>query len=313
MWLLNVNNMKKKWFIGVLLTVTLTVSAQNTLVPSVSNYHLTWTTINPAFTGFRDAISVSSLYRSALYGQLGPSDMQLNVHTPLGKSKVAVGAVVAYDHSPKQNLYSIMSTYAYRLYLGSGRLSFGLSAGVYGVNNDIAGIPLRDPGDPAFPEEAYHHWFPNFGTGVLYYTDNYFIGLSVPELLSVPTESQGIGSVDLDNYRFILTGAYQFNFSTAFRLKPALWIDYNQAYTTFKASVNVGLMDSRLYVGGAYDYPSFAIALINFQVNPQWLVGYAYTINTGPVRKALGGSHEIVLRWEFRPVIRTIPDDPFYF
>jgi type IX secretion system PorP/SprF family membrane protein len=306
--------MNKKWLIGVLLTVALTVSAQNTLVPAVSNYHLTWTTINPAFSGFRDAISVSSLYRSALYGKLGPSNMQLNVHTPLGKSKVAVGAVVAYDHTPNvQNLYSIMSTYAYRLYLGSGRLSVGLSAGVYGVNNDVTNIALRDTPDPTFPEDAYHKWFPNFGTGVLYYTEDYFIGLSIPELLSVPTQDQGIGSVNLENYRFILTGAYQFNFSTAFRLKPALWIDYNQAYTTFKASVNMGLMDSRLYLGGAYDYPNFVIALVNFQVNPQWLVGYAYTINTGPVHKVLGGSHEIVLRWEFRPVIRTIRDDPFYF
>ena len=72
-------------------------------------------------------------------------------------------------------------------------------------------------------------------------------------------------------------------------------------------------MDSRIYIGGAYDYPNFAIALLNFQVNPQWLVGYAYTFNTGAVQSALGGSHEVVLRWELRPVIRTIPDDPFYF
>ena len=143
MWLLNVNNMKKIWLIGILLTAAMTLSAQNTLVPSVSNYHLTWTTINPAFTGFRDAISVSSLYRSALYGQLGPSDMQLNVHTPLGKSKVAVGAVVAYDHSPKQNLYSIMSTYAYRLYLGSGRLSFGLSQWITVPSCTLVHAPIR--------------------------------------------------------------------------------------------------------------------------------------------------------------------------
>ena len=297
-----------------MLAVVVTGSAQNTLVPSVSNYHLTWTTINPAFSGFRDAISISSLYRSALYGQLGPTDMQLNVHSPVGNSKVAIGGVVAYNNIPEvQNLYSIMSTYAYRIYLGSGRLAFGLSAGVYGVNSDLSGIPLRDPGDPAFPLEVYQRWFPNFGTGILYYTEKLFVGLSVPELLSIPTESQGIGVVNFENYRVILTGAYQFNISKAFRLKPSLWIDYNQAYTSFKASLNMGFLDSRIYVGGAYDYPNFAIALLNFQVNPQWLVGYAYTFNTGPVRSALGGSHEVVLRWEFRPVIRTIPDDPFYF
>ena len=308
------NRMKRKLLTYLLLLAIVPLWSQNTLIPSVSNYHLTWTTINPAFTGFRDAISASSLYRSAMYGSIGPQDMQLNVHTPVGNSKVAVGGIVAYNHSPSsQNLFSVMSTYAYRLYLGSGRLSFGLSAGMYGYTSDLSGIDVRDPGDPAFPADPYQRWFPNFGTGVLYYTEQYFIGLSVPELLSIPREDQPIGTVNLEEYRVILAGAYLFDFSTAFRLKPSLMIDYNQASTVFKASLNAGFMDSRFFVGGAYSHPNFAIALLNFQVNPQWLVGYAYTFNVGPVHKALGGSHEIVLRWEWRPTIKTIPDDPFYF
>lgn len=306
--------MKQKLLIAVFLMMTLAGSSQNTLIPSVSNYHLTWTSINPAFSGFRDAISVSSLYRSALYGELGPRDMQLNVHTPIGNSKVALGGVVAYNNTPPdQDLLSVMSTYAYRIYLGSGRLSFGLSAGVYGVSRSYADISLRDPNDPAFPSETYQRWFPNFGTGVLYYTDKFFLGVSVPELLSIPRESESIGTVNVEEYRVIMTGAYLFDISKAFRLKPSVMIDYNQAVTSFKASMNVGLMDSRVFIGGAYDHPNYAIALLNFQVNPQWLVGYAYTISMGDIRGALGGSHEVVLRWEFRPVIRTIPDDPFYF
>lgn len=287
---------------------------QNTLIPSVSNYHLTWTTINPAFSGFRDAISLSSLYRSALYGELGPQDMQLNVHTPVGNSKVALGGVVAYNITPPgQNLYSLMTTYAYRIYLGSGRLSFGLSAGMYGVKSDLSGVEVRDPGDPAFPSDIYQRWFPNFGTGVLYYSDKYFVGLSVPELFSIPRADQSFGAVNFDQYRFILTGAYLFDFGANLKLKPSVMVDYNQASTSFKASLNAGFLDSRVFVGGAYSHPNFAIALLNFQVNPQWLVGYAYTINVGPMRTALSGSHEIVLRWELRPVIETIPDDPFYF
>jgi len=306
--------MRKALLIYVFALIAVSGFSQYTLVPSVSNYHLTWTTINPAFTGFRDAVSISSLYRSQLYGEVGPRDMQLNAHTPLGNSKVAVGGIVAYNNSPpSQNLYSIMSTYAYRIYLGSGRLSFGLSAGMYGINNDLTGVPLRDPGDPLFNSESYQRWFPNFGVGVLYYTDAYFVGLSVPELLSVPKEGDAIGSASPEQYRVIFSGAYLFDFSRAFRLKPSVMIDYSKAFTSFKASINAGLMDSRVFVGGAYDHPNFAIALLNFQVNPQWLIGYAYTFNTGAVRSALGGSHEIVLRWELRPVIKTIPDDPFYF
>lgn len=306
--------MKKNLLISFLLFLAVTGFSQVTLVPSVSNYHLTWTTINPAFSGFRDAISISSLYRSALYGELGPTDMQLNVHSPVGNSKVALGGIVAYSNVPNvQSMYSFMSTYAYRIYLGSGRLAFGLSAGMYNVNGDLSQIAIRDPGDVAFPLEAYQSWFPNFGTGVLYYTEKMFVGLSVPELLSIPKDGKGIGEFKVENYRFILTGAYLFDISKAFRLKPSMMIDYNQASTSFKASINVGLMDSKIYIGGAYDYPNFVIALLNFQINRQWLIGYAYTFNTGPVRKALGGSHEVVLRWELRPVIPTIPDDPFYF
>ena len=123
--------MRRVLLISCFVLIAFTGYAQYTLVPSVSNYHLTWTTINPAFSGFRDAISVSSIYRSKLYGEQGPQDMQLNMHTPVGNSKVALGGIIAYNNTPpSQNLYSIMSTYAYRIYLGSGRLSFGLSAGM---------------------------------------------------------------------------------------------------------------------------------------------------------------------------------------
>lgn len=305
--------MKRYLLTYMIVLVAAAGSAQNTLIPSVSNYHLTWTTINPAFSGFRDAISISSLYRSKLYGALGPVDMQLNVHSPVGNSRVAIGGVVAYDNVPSvQNLYSVMSTYAYRLYLGSGRLSFGLSAGMYGVSSDLSRISIRDPGDPLFPADIYQRWFPNFGTGILYYTEEYFVGLSIPELLSIPREGQPL-EANLEDYRVILSGAYLIRLSRSVHLKPSVMIDYNKAYTSYKASLNLGLMDARLFIGGAYDHPSFAIALLNFQVNAQWMVGYAYTYNIGPVSSYLGGSHEVVLRWELRPIVHTIKNDPFYF
>ncbi len=295
------------------LMAALGVSAQSTLIPSVSNYHLTWTTINPAFAGFRDVLSASSLYRSRLYGEVGPLDMQLNVHSPLGNSKVALGAVVAYNNTPPdQNLYSVMTNYAYRLKMGNGNLSLGLSAGMYGVNSDLSSVSIRDAGDPSFPNDIYQRWFPNFGVGVLWYAKDFFVGLSVPELLSIPGPGESLSASPKD-YRGILTGAYHFNSEGAVTLKPSVMIDFSRVSTSFKASMNAGFLDGRVFLGAAYDHPNYVIALLNIQVNPQWLVGYAYTMGTGGVIKALGGSHEVVLRWELRPVVHTIPDDPFYF
>ncbi|MEZ5070529.1 MAG: PorP/SprF family type IX secretion system membrane protein [Bacteroidales bacterium] len=306
--------MRRLIVIGCLVLLSLGASAQRTMVPSVSNYHLTWTTLNPAFSGFRDAISLSSLYRSPLYGKVGPVDMQLNVHSPVGNSKVAVGAILSYNTTPPQNnIYNFMTTYAYRIYLGSGRLSFGLSAGMVGYNSDLSGLDLRDSGDPLFGEDKYQRWFPQFATGLLYYTDRYFFGISIPELMSVPLDGQSLGKVDMEDTRILLSGAYRFDVGEHVALKPSVLIDYNQAVTTFKATMNAGFMDARVYVGAGYMHPQYAVATLNFMVNPQWLIGYAYTIHVTPLGGALGGGHEVVLRWELRPVIRTIQDDPFYF
>ncbi len=84
--------MIRKLFIGICLFAAFSVSAQNTLIPSVSNYHLAWTTYNPAFSGFRDAISLSAIYRSPLYGGVGPMDMQMNVHYSGGELEGGTGS-----------------------------------------------------------------------------------------------------------------------------------------------------------------------------------------------------------------------------
>jgi type IX secretion system PorP/SprF family membrane protein len=305
--------MLRKLYIGIGLLVSMGVWGQNTLIPSVSNYHLTWTTINPAFAGFRDVLSATTLYRSRLYGSQGPLDMQLNVHSPVGTSKVAIGGVVAYNNTPPaNNLYSLMGNYAYRLKLGAGSLSLGLSAGVYAVNNDMTSVLIRDAGDPSFPFDVYSRWLPNFGAGVLWYARDFFVGLSIPELLSIPGPEESL-SADPGAYRYILTGAYHINPGGAVSLKPSAIVDISQASTSFKASLNAGFLDGRFFLGAAYDYPNYAFALLNVQVSSQWLVGYAYTIGMGDVRKYLGGSHEIVIRWEWQPELNAVPDDPFYF
>ena len=116
----------------------------------------------------------------------------------------------------------------------------------------------------------------------------------------------------MEDYRIIGIGAYRFDFGNSFQLKPSVMVDYTRASWSFTGSVNLGLW-KKVFLGAAYAHPQYIIALVNYQVTNKWLVGYAYTMGVGPVQKALGGSHEVVLRWEFRPTVKTIPDDPFYF
>ncbi|MBN1132869.1 MAG: PorP/SprF family type IX secretion system membrane protein [Bacteroidales bacterium] len=297
---------------------------QYSLVPSLSNYHLTWTTFNPGFTGYRELASGSLFYRNKMYGDTGPVDFQLNAHTPVFNGTEAVGVIFSNNRITNDNkdlltrITSGMFTYAHRFRVKGGHLSLGLSAGMYQIKEDYKSLSLRNPLDPSFisPEMAPTRWFPNFGVGGVYYDKRMFIGLSVPELFSVPlsTKRFDIGDADLSKYRIILIGAYLFDFSRNFNMKPALFVDYNRSNTTFKASANFGLLDNRLFVGGVYHHPNYAVVLLNIPVqHEKYMLGFAYTIPLSDIALYYSGTWEIVLRIEWRSINRIPEPNPFYF
>jgi hypothetical protein len=68
--------------------------------------------------------------------------------------------------------------------LKTGKLSFGLRAGVDLSNTDYTGLLLNDPDDPVF-KTADQAWRCQTQGRSIYYNDRYFAGLSVsrfPEL-----------------------------------------------------------------------------------------------------------------------------------
>lgn len=93
---------------------------------------------------------------------------------------MGVGVFLMREKIDIRNRTHAYLNYAYRFPLGNGIMSLGLKAGAFFEKQDMSRITLDDPDDPYFtlvPESAI---LPNFGFGMYYSTDRFYLGLRFP-------------------------------------------------------------------------------------------------------------------------------------
>ncbi len=296
------------------------LQAQDLDLPDLSNYQHNWMIYNPAFTGSREVSSISLFYRQIDFGDPAPVYGQLSWHSPTKNEKVGIG-VSYYNESFPGYLFTGSSTpswqskdnlyfnYAYRIWTGGGRLAFGISGGF--TANSMSFQPnLLHPGDGYLEREGFEI-IPNVGAGVLYYTEDYFIGVSIPKFLTRGENLQEI-SHDFKAYSGVLTGGYEFRITDNFIINPSAMLIYklNQPLNV-QGGLNFGLFNEKVWLGGVYKRPEFISAIFNIELSPKVLLGYAYSFSMGDTYKYYEQTHELVFRYEFR---KTIPSNtPFYY
>jgi type IX secretion system PorP/SprF family membrane protein len=152
---------------------------------------------------------------------------------------------------------------------------------------------------------------PNFGFGVYYSNSTYFAGLSLPSILSY--RSGGQASTGLRTYNLLMTGGYLFKVNEQFKLKPSTLIKYKyESAPQFDINLNlIFFRDNILWIGGSYRNKESIVSLIEIQVSRTFRLGYSYDYSIGPLSKYNSGSHEIMLRWEWRDKVNTL--NPLYF
>ena len=102
--------------------------AQHT--PITTQYLFNGLLINPAYAGSRDALTANLTWRKQWVGFDGAPETQvLSVHSPLTGKKLALGLLVTNDGIGISKQTGVMTNYAYRVKLGTGKLSFGIGAG----------------------------------------------------------------------------------------------------------------------------------------------------------------------------------------
>jgi type IX secretion system PorP/SprF family membrane protein len=266
--------------------------------------------LSPAYTGSREVLSLNLMYRNQWAGfEGGPVFQTFSAHAPLKGSKIALGLLVLDEKEGAFHNTQAYFNYAYRMLVGNGRLSMGLRIGVdYGSYN-LKSIYLNDQGDNSFSGNTNVSIKPNMGVGIYFYNHNSFLGFSIPYLLSYKVS--GIYH-DFNNYTYLLTGGYLFDFSRGFKLKPTVLLKYNSNFKQqLDLNLNAILLNNKLCLGAAYRMKDAYIAMLEVQLNSQFRIGYSFEYSARNISYFNNTSHEIGLRYEFSYKIKAF--NPRYF
>ena len=129
------------------------------------------------------------------------------------------------------------------------------------------------------------------------YSDNWYLGASVPNFLTEGVYNDEVASIVEDKLQFNLIGGYVFDLSDNLKFKPAFLIN------TLKGSpVNVNLSSNFLIsdvftAGVSYRIENAFSGLAGLQVSNSLFVGYSYDYNTNLLGEFNNGSHEIILKF----------------
>jgi type IX secretion system PorP/SprF family membrane protein len=303
---------------GVLFIIVFCISAKasSQYSPLYSQYMMNGMAINPAYAGSRDVLSLSLSSRWQWVGFDGaPSTTTLSGNMPFKNKALAAGLIITNEKIGIQNSIGCFGNYAYRLRTYDGFLSFGLKAG-FEMRKENQSMITTQSVDAAFDNGNKGYFLPNFGFGLYYYNPKYFVGLSVPTFFSYREKSQGEGFEaynDMKNYNYLLSAGALFNVSDNFKIKPSTLLRYT-ANSPFQYDINCNfilLKDGKFWIGASYRHNEAFVGLVEFQINTQFRLGYSYDYTLGDLSKYNSGSHEIVLRYEFRYILKAL--NPKYF
>jgi type IX secretion system PorP/SprF family membrane protein len=300
--------MKKLYIIVVLLIATQMYGQQD---PQYTQYMYNMNVINPAYAGSKENLSFGLLYRTQWTGIDGaPKTGTFFGHLPVGE-KVGIGLSVISDEIGPVRETNAYADFSYTLQLGGAhRLAFGVKAGATFHDIGIGGIDLIDPTDPFF--ENISSTTPNIGAGFFYYTDNYYVSFSVPNILnSVHLDANG-NKLGSEVSHYFLTGGYVFELSPNTKLKPSFMVKsaFNTP-TSFDVNLNA-LFFEKFEIGASYRLDDSFSGLVNFAITPTVRIGYAYDSVTSDIRNYAPASHEFLLLFDLN-FPRKVSRSPRYF
>ncbi len=276
--------------------------------------------INPGYAGTRDALTASAVWREQWVGLDGaPSTQVLSIHSPLPNDKVGLGFTVQNDHIGPTNNTGVWGDFAYHLQVTEkSKLSLGLRAGFDVYQADLLSLDNIESNDPAFNKNVENNFLPNFGFGAYYYADRGYVGVSMPTILENELNNgnnSGNDHLDVLSRHYYVMAGYVFSLSKdsmGVMFKPSTIIRMvSGAPVSFDLTANF-LIKQKLWLGASYRYQDSFAGIVSFQFTDHLQAGYSYDFGTSDLRSYNGGSHEIMLTYDFfKREVKT--KNPRYF
>lgn len=304
--------MKKLTLLVLLLVVLSAEVASAQQDPQYTQYMYNMNVVNPAYAGSKESLSITALYRNQWAGfDDAPVTFTFSAHSPISE-KIGLGLSAIKDELGPVSETNVFADFSYTIDVGpTTKLAFGVKAGFTFHQVGLVDLSLQDPGDPFFSQDI-NNTYPNIGAGAFLYGDKFYVGLSVPNLLtSVHLDENGIKYGSETNH-FFGTAGYVFQVNDNLKIKPSVMVKTAfDSPISYDANINA-LFFEKFELGASYRLDDSFSGLVGFQVNPNIRIGYAYDHITSEINTVAGASHEVILTFDLFFKKRTMRS-PRYF
>ena len=280
----------------LMLGLTYVVNAQQD--PQYTQYMYNQAVLNPAYAGSKENLSIVALYRNQWSGFDGaPRTLTFSGHSPVGKN-VGLGlSVISDQHGPvKEN--NVYADFSYTIGLGGEhKLAFGAKAGATFHDIGLVDLTLIDENDPLFAEDV-SSTTPNIGAGLFFYSDKYYVGLSMPNMLNAVHLDKDGRKFGTEAQHYFVTAGYVFQLTENTKFKPSFMVKSSfDAPVSYDINANFLFFD-RFELGASYRNEDSFSGLVNFAFTPNIRLGYAYDHILSDISEAARASHEVFLQFD---------------
>ena len=317
------NNLNILKGIAILIIVASGFTSKAQQDPMYTQYMFNTQTINPAYTGTWESLSFMVLSRQQWAGLEGaPQTYTFSMQAPLQNERVALGLNVISDVVGLEKRFYMFGDYSYLLPINQGmKLRLGLKGGFtnysnnlteYRTNTSVSGIV-----DPSFQGEIDKKFVPNFGVGGFLFGEKYYVGLSIPKILSQDFENNYNNlSVNADMRHYFLMAGLVFNLGENVKFKPtmltkATFSSESGAPAELDLTANF-LLKEKFWLGAAYRTGDSFGFIAQWIIDKKLRIGYAYDYATNNLSNFHSGSHEIMISYEMR-FLKEMFASPRYF
>lgn len=268
--------------------------------------------VNPAYAGSRNVGNINALVRRQWLDITGsPTTGSFSYDERLSDRNISIGGQMYYDNIYTQKRAGIQGYYAYAAEMGGSTLSLGMSFGVLNYNANYSRTNPFDIGDP-LTQQVISAFLPTSGVGAFWSAERWYFGLSTPNLFKAYKAELNDKSVSFAGRsgHYYFTGGYIFPISETVVAKPSVMVkSVGGAPMQFDFNTNIWLSDV-LGLGASYRTGDAVLGMVEFQLNTQLRIGYAYEQKIKVVNTS---AHELMMRYEFGGLLRKKVLSPRYY
>jgi type IX secretion system PorP/SprF family membrane protein len=281
--------------------------------PMYGQYIFNNAVINPAQAGATEENQIGVLARRQWLGMDGaPSTNSLFFNTRLPKNLGLAGGLYTDKIGPVKEITFQGDLSTHIQMTDKWTFSGGIRAMVTNLSINLNTLQTNQNGDPNFNNNYTTGGYLNLGAGVLFSSDKFFVGASMPRLF---TREVKIGITNFGKYQnhFYLYGGANLIVNEDFNFKPSilfksvkdapLQLDLNFIFN-YKDILDIGPMIRAKEAIGF---------LAGYRINPKFYVGYMYEYPINDLNLISFQTHEISLRMLWQTKYKNRVKSPRFF